>query len=203
MNRVIAYIDGYNLYYGLKDSGWRRLYWLNLVELVRSLLKPDQVFAGVKYFTALVSDPPDKRKRQTIFIEALQTMPGINIYYGKFLETKKKCRNCGYESIVPSEKMTDVNIATELLLDAFQDKFDVALVISADSDLSPPIQRIRKDFPYKRIISVFPPNRNSVELRKIANAFFVLGRAKLLDAQFPDEVPKKDGFILRRPKEWR
>jgi len=24
MNRVIAYIDGFNLYFGMKEKGWRR-----------------------------------------------------------------------------------------------------------------------------------------------------------------------------------
>ncbi|HUO57074.1 MAG TPA: NYN domain-containing protein [bacterium] len=202
MYRVIAYIDGYNLYYGLKSKGWKRFYWLNLVELVRSLLKPEQSFAGVKYFTALVSDPPDKRKRQSTYIEAIQTVKGIKVYYGKFLAHKKACRKCGYEHIVQSEKMTDVNIATELLVDAFQDKFDIALVISADSDLSSPITRVKQEFPGKRVIAVFPPARHSIELQKIATGCFTLGRAKLLDAQFPDEVTKADGFVLKRPREW-
>ena len=28
--RVITYIDGFNLYFGLKSAGWNRFYWLNL-----------------------------------------------------------------------------------------------------------------------------------------------------------------------------
>lgn len=28
--RVIAYIDGFNLYFGLKAAKWKRFYWLNL-----------------------------------------------------------------------------------------------------------------------------------------------------------------------------
>ena len=30
MQRVSVYVDGFNLYYGLKSKGWRRYYWLNL-----------------------------------------------------------------------------------------------------------------------------------------------------------------------------
>jgi hypothetical protein len=55
--------------------------------------------------------------------------------------------------------MTDVNIAVELLGDAYQDKFDTALLISADSDLTTPIEKVHLLFPKKRVISVFPPNR--------------------------------------------
>ena len=40
MNRVISYIDGFNLYFGLKDKGWKRYYWLDLAALSGALLKP-------------------------------------------------------------------------------------------------------------------------------------------------------------------
>jgi len=42
MQRVITYIDGFNLYFGLKDKGWKRYYWLNLVELSGKFLKPEE-----------------------------------------------------------------------------------------------------------------------------------------------------------------
>ena len=42
MERVIAYIDGFNLHYGLKSKQWRRYYWLNLQVLALNLLKPYQ-----------------------------------------------------------------------------------------------------------------------------------------------------------------
>ncbi|MDQ3508032.1 MAG: NYN domain-containing protein [Actinomycetota bacterium] len=61
--RVAAYIDGFNLYFGLKDRGWKRFYWLDVALLVENLLKPGQELAGVKYFTARISDPPDKQSR--------------------------------------------------------------------------------------------------------------------------------------------
>ena len=53
--RVIAYIDGFNLYFGLKAMGWRRYYWLDLFKLSRNLLKTNQELVAVKYFTARIS----------------------------------------------------------------------------------------------------------------------------------------------------
>ena len=47
MKRVIVYVDGFNLYFGLRSKGWRRHYWLNLVKLAGALLKPDQQLARV------------------------------------------------------------------------------------------------------------------------------------------------------------
>lgn len=61
------------------------------------------------------------------------------------------------------EKMTDVNIAVQMLSDAFQDQFDVALLVSADSDLVGLITTLRQLFPLKRVIVAFPPRRCAEE----------------------------------------
>ncbi|MBP7766428.1 MAG: hypothetical protein KA113_14680, partial [Syntrophaceae bacterium] len=58
--RVIAYIDGFNLYFGLKSKGWRRYYWLNLQALMRNLIKPYQVPIP------LISPPDSEGKRHAI-----------------------------------------------------------------------------------------------------------------------------------------
>jgi uncharacterized LabA/DUF88 family protein len=62
--------------------------------------------------------------------------------------------------------MTDVNIAVQLMGDAFDDAFDVALVVSGDSDLTTPIRRVRERFADKRVIVAFPPRRHSAELKR-------------------------------------
>ena len=38
--RVLAYVDGFNLYFGLKDSGWQRYYWLNIQKPAENRLIP-------------------------------------------------------------------------------------------------------------------------------------------------------------------
>ena len=37
MNRVIAYVDGFNLYYGLRSKEWKQFYWLNIQDLLQQL----------------------------------------------------------------------------------------------------------------------------------------------------------------------
>lgn len=67
MQRVIAYIDGFNLYYGLRAAGWRRYYWLDLRRLAENLLRHGQTLAAVRYFSARVQQEPadsDKPSRQ-------------------------------------------------------------------------------------------------------------------------------------------
>lgn len=203
LKRVIAYVDGFNLYFGLKSKGWKRYYWLDVSKLASNLLKPNQSLQNTKYFTSRIMDSKAKIKRQTTYIEALETLDNFEIYYGKYQMNDRKCTKCGLVQSIPFEKMTDVNIATELLSDAFQDQFDLALLISADSDLSAPLQKVRRLFPNKKIVLAFPPARFSSDLAKVANAYITIGRGKITKSQIPDEVTKTDGYILKRPDSWR
>jgi uncharacterized LabA/DUF88 family protein len=98
--------------------------------------------------------------------------------------------------------MTDVSIATEMLLDASNNRFDKALLVSADSDLVPPIKAIRNKYPEKGIIVAFPPSRYSTDLQKTANASLYINRANLAQSRLPNNIKKADGFILQRPLEW-
>lgn len=202
MERVIVYIDGFNLYFGLKDKGWKRYYWLNLKKLAENLLKSNQKLICTKYFTSRVSLPPDKQRRQALFIEALETLDNFYIFFGTYQDNEIVCRRCGNIFLKANEKMTDVNIAVEMLTDAFLNKYDKAILISADSDLSAPIKKLKTLFPDKKIIVAFPPARFSYHLSKLAHSNFIIGRKKIADSIFPDEILKKDGFNLKKPKSW-
>ena len=171
VERVIAYIDGFNLYFGLKSKGWRRYYWLDPRALVLNLLKPHQQLAAVKYFTARISSPTrdrEKRKRQNTFLEAVETLADTSIYYGHYLPKQQTCFRCGATWDSHEEKMTDVNIAVHMLTDAADDAFDVAMLISADSDLTAPVQAIRTRFPSKHVVLACPPARQSKRLEAVA-----------------------------------
>lgn len=206
MERVIVYVDGFNLYFGMKTRDWQRYYWLNVQSLAHNLLKPNQQLICTKYFTSRVAsmpDDPEKHKRQGVYLEALGTLPDFRIFYGHYLAKEIYCRKCSSFWMTHEEKMTDVNISVELMVDAFQDKFDTAFLISGDSDLVHPVQTVRRIFPTKRVIVGFPPRRHSKHLQHAANACFAIGRKKIADSLFPDEVQKPDGYILRRPDKWR
>jgi hypothetical protein len=203
MRRVIAYVDGFNLYYGLRSKGWKWFYWLNIQEMAQRMLRPEQVLLSTKYFTSIVNQPADKHKRQATFMEALRTLHDFDIYYGHFLSDKVTCSTCGHTYQTFHEKMTDVNIATELMSDAFQDKFDIALLVSADSDLVGPVQAVKRLFSPKRIIVVFPPGRYSNALKRVAHAYTHIGRNVLSKSVFPNQITKPDGFVLQRPARWK
>lgn len=202
MKRVIVYIDGFNLYFGLKEKGWKRYYWLNMLKLAQNLLSSDQVLIHTNYFTSRISLPPDKAKRQSIFIDALMTLPDFSIFYGHYQANTVTCFRCQNIISKPNEKMTDVNISVEMLCDAFGDHFDTAILVSADGDLLGPIQKIRSLFPHKKIVIAFPPSRYSIALKSAASAYFIIGRKKLADSLFPDQVVGNTGYALTKPLEW-
>ena len=201
MKRLNVYIDRFNLYFGIVESGFNNCKWLDIQLLANNIKLPSQDLCETKYFTSRISNNVDKQKRQDIYIEALLTK-SISITYGQFRNQPMQCNSCSNVWYDSKEKMTDVNIATTMMIDAFTNKFDVAFLISGDSDLVPPIKAIRGLFPQKEIWVVFPPNRESNALKKIANGSFVLGRKKLEISQLPEEVMSNYGVVLKRPTSW-
>ena len=204
--RVAVYVDGFNLYYGLRSKGWQRYYWLDIYRLAEKLLRPDQCLAAVRYFTAKIlhqTDDPQKKRRQNTYLEALATLPDLHIHYGYYLQKDRTCSQCGATWQTYEEKMTDVNIAVELLGDAHDDVFDTAIIISGDSDLSMPISTVRRRYSQKRMIIAFAPNRISKHLRNVATASFTIGRDAFRDSQLPDQITKTDGYVLSKPSKWR
>lgn len=201
--RTIVYIDGFNLYFGLREKNWRRYYWLDLETLAQSFLKPGQSLESVKYFTAKISDPISKARRQVSYIEALQAATGVEIFFGRYQRKPRRCRKCGHEHTEHSEKMTDVNIATEMMLDAAHDRFDLAILVSGDADLTPPVRAIQSVYPQKKVLVAFPPKRHSKDLRDAATATFTIGREKFARSQLPYAVRTEQGFRLTRPEDWR
>lgn len=206
MQRVAVYIDGFNLYYGLRDKNWHRYHWLDVRRLSENLLQSGQSLVTVRYFTARVhNDPkrPNKLRQQETFLEALKMLSNVSIHLGYYIRRKKLCPQCGYAIWTYEEKMTDVNIASELLGDAQDDVFDAAIIVSADSDLVGPVTTVMKRYPNKRMILAFPPKRASKHLREVASGYFTIGRKMFEDSQLPNRITKPDGYVLTRPLAWK
>ena len=202
--RVIVYIDGFNLYFGMRAKGWKKYYWLDLRRMSRELLKPEQQLAVTRYFTSRVSQPPEKSHRQDAYLQALGTLPPaeFSITYGQYETSLIRCSLCGGRFPHPSEKMTDVNIAVAMLSDAYHDRFDTAILVSGDSDLTAPILEIRQEYPLKRVVVAFPPDRHSKRLRDIA-PWIVVPEQSLRRSQFPDVMTLPNGSSVFRPPAWK
>lgn len=205
MASVIAYIDGFNLYHGLHEKFRHRYLWLDLEQLARRLRPQDRLVA-VKYFTAPVLDDAPALARQRTYLRALESHGSgvVQVVYGRYQRKERNCRQCGYTWPSYEEKETDVNIAVSLVADTANKASDIALIISADSDLCPAIRTARSLGPQRGMIVAFPPRRSSFEIRALIPGAFTISASDLRNALLPGEVrDRADGSNLRRPEKWR
>ncbi len=202
--KVIFYIDGLNLYNGLKDSNLRKYYWLNLYELAKKLCFPNEKLVNIKYFTSIVSSKfdVDKYYRQTIYIKALRTLPNLKIFLGRHQRSKTACKKCRLTITKFKEKKTDVNIASQMFEDAYSKNCEIIKLISGDSDLVPICDTIMKIFKNLKLIILFPPERHTERMEKHCTSWRVIFPNVIKKCQFPDVVVNKKGKQFIRPKYW-
>ena len=201
MKRVNFYIDGFNLFLGMIDAGYNHCKWLDIHLLAQTLKHSTHSVTTVKYFTSRINNNASKQKRQSAYLDALGTLD-IKIIYGEFRTNWMNCKICGQGWYESKEKKTDVNIATHMIKDAFKNEYDVAILISGDSDLVPPVTAIKELYPDKEIRIAFPPNRESNELKKVADGSFKIGVQKLEASQLPKTIVNKYGDKIVKPVEW-
>ena len=209
--KTYVYVDEFNLYYGaLKDSKFR---WLNIEELCKRAL-PDNNIVKVKYYTARVKDRdhnPGQAGRQELYLRALRSLPNTEIIYGRFsshwvsmYSKKSKPKKPHYEEVYKTEeKGSDVNIATDLMGDGCSSAYDIAVIISNDSDLERTVQRARSQ--YGLTVGVVNPNigrHASHALARQASFVKPIRRWHLEESQFPTVIRVGEKRISK-PHEWR
>lgn len=203
MDQVKAYVDGFNLYHGLKDQDGRKYLWLDLEALVKRLVRPSQTLVGVEYFTARVRNKPASERRQATYLDALSASSHLlTVVEARFQEKTHHCWSCGGQWRSYEEKETDVSIAVKLLEDGVQQVYDTALLISGDSDMCPAVRSLKRICPTKRVVAAFPPKRHSGELQRVTNGHVRISRAYVRQSQLPSPVVTSIGIILRRPNYW-
>ncbi|MEO8457349.1 MAG: NYN domain-containing protein [Chloroflexota bacterium] len=203
--KINVYIDGFNLFYGsLRDSSYR---WLNIESLALKLVRRDQLHR-VRYFTAKITPRPGHPRavlHQQVYLRALATLPTVSVHFGHFLTT-----NAVMPSLYPpptlvkviktEEKGSDVNLATNLLVDAFDGDFEKAIVVSNDSDLCEPIAVMRKKFNLP--VEVINPHPSpSLALKRIASFQRQLRTWELASSLLPNTLTDAAGTITK-PTGW-
>lgn len=203
-----VYIDGFNLFYRcLKGTPYK---WLDVSRLSSYLLPKGTVIRQIRYFTARVSARPgsvDAPTNQAIYLRALRTIPSLTIAFGHFL-TKAVDMPLAHPSpdgpkfarvIRTDEKGSDVNLATQLLLDAFRGGLDMALLISNDSDLAEPVRIVRSEFDVKIWLTLPCTGQPSTVLRAQADAVRPIRRGALAASQFPATLTDATGVFSKPP----
>ena len=215
--RAIAYIDGYNLYYGLLKATSCK--WLDLYALARSLIRTDLDIVAVKYFTAPVKTYPHDFAaidRQKIYLQAISAIGNVEVIQGFYAKNKTlapyadaRCASCEVvdSGFIPvyklEEKRSDVNLAVSLVTDAAMDKADCFAVITGDSDQVGAIEAVRYQF--KKQVVVFNPHvSESKHLKRAASYYCNIPRDLPGRCQLPDTIPygKHGDRFIHRPPAW-
>lgn len=200
--RAAFYIDGFNLYHAVNDLEENFLKWTNLYGLateVAAARKDDVV--KVVFCSAFYPDDYGKRIRHELFQRAL-TSYGVVCVMGHYVYEPMDCRGCGREWKKPTEKETDINVALHLFDDAYQDVFDHAYLVSADSDQAATARLFARRFPDKKLLSVVPPGREpSRSMLPYIPRPITLSRDHLERAVMPGMLNDAKGAIVR-PREY-
>ncbi len=202
------YVDGFNLFYGaVKGTPYK---WLDLNRLCELLL-PNHDIQTIKYFTARVRPRPGKPNQginQQFYLRALQTLPNVEIIFGHFLTNKVKMPLANpvaggprmAEVLKTEEKGSDVNIATHLVHDAHKGRFEVAVLITNDSDLLVPMRVVRRELNLP--VGLLNPFQRFAHVLAQEASFKKKIRAGVLaSSQFPASLQDAQG-TFHKPASW-
>lgn len=212
---TVVYVDGFNLYYAVRNSPHK---WLDLAALGDRVLPANNIVL-VRYFTALVKpiSDPQQPQRQQAYLRALAATPRVRPHFGQFnvhtvvlplsentnreLHYQDKGASAGSKTPVRKyeEKGSDVNLATYLLIDAYSGSYQEFAVISNDTDLVEPIRHVSKTMgiPVTLVGAVARPAKRLVSA---GDGFSPISEADFAACQLGDPTYDSRGAIHKPPK---
>ena len=170
--RVAIFIDGGNFYHSTKNIMYKG-YEIDLEKIIDELSRGRKV--EVFYYTALL-DPDynlEKYEEHRELLDNLKRIPNFNVVLCDLRKIKigKKFK---YEI-----KGDDTHLAHDLLMGAFDNLYDVAIIVSGDADFIPIINTLRMRFK-KKVGNCYFRRTSSFKLRKACdfsvNMNMVLGK---------------------------
>lgn len=211
MKKGIVLVDGFNLYHSITDLEYRekiKAKWLDIKLLCNSylyILGDNTVIEDIYFFTAFayhrISKDPDIINRHKKYLRCLEDT-GIQIIYGRFKPKRSFCPECKKLSKKHEEKETDVAISTKLFELLHNDKADIFLLITGDTDISPAIKTCKSLFPLKTILFAFPYRRKNNELAKLAPGSFTIRSKQYSSHLFSDPYTLSNGIEISKPATW-
>jgi uncharacterized LabA/DUF88 family protein len=180
--RVAIYIDGSNFFYKLRDLEIQSTTYFNYGGL-SSWLARNRTIISKRYYIGVVRAKENDEKgqilrknQQRLFNHLCSSAQGFIVKQGYLM------KNDG----VYHEKGVDVKMAVDLLVGAYEDIYDIAILISSDTDLIPAIQKVKHLG--KEVEYIGFSHRPSLALQKYASLSRLLIRDDL------------DGFVVKKQK---
>lgn len=174
---------------------------------MQSKLRSENQINSLKYFTAYVTNSPQHPNchvHQQIYLRALKR-DNVEVIRGHFISGKKKMPLASrpqrlIEVLKTEEKGSDVNLASHLLADASRGRFEVAVVISGDSDLLTPIRLVKNEL--RKKVIVFNPREVDSILKRNCSYYKCITEQDVVQNQFNYQLTDSNGTFFC-PLDWR
>lgn len=199
--RGAVYIDAFNLYHAIDDLNLNYLKWCNLWRLSETMMKGHaKPLVKVAWCTAYRSGNTGAQARHRALKKALESC-GVDVTFGHEIAEPAQCHSCGATWTIPREKATDINLALTVYQDAVDDVFDVAFIVTADTDQAATFNFVKRRWPHKRVITVTPPGRApSKHLVNLADGKLQITERMLDDSVLPFLVGAGAATVTRPPE---
>lgn len=136
-NRVFIQIDGSNFYHRLKELKFRRLLNFDYQKFKEHLIGSRKLVMAKYYIGSIREEEGHLKSRilmknQRKFLGSLQKNKW-QIGLGHMLKTDRY-----------REKGVDVLIAVDMIIGAYENLYDILILVSSDTDLLPAIDKVKK-----------------------------------------------------------
>lgn len=165
--RVAIFIDGSNLYHNLKRYEIR----IRFEDIIKKL-ETKRAVVDIFYYTALLDEEydPERYKKHIEFLDKIKQIPNFNVILCNLKRIVLKDGTIDYQI-----KGDDIYLAADLIKGAYENLYDVAIIVSGDEDFIPAIKLAQKN--KKKVINAFFPKSSSYLLRDCCDGSINLRKA--------------------------
>lgn len=195
---------------------------MNYKKLVEQFLWNNEVIKGTYFFTAYYTTNPKSPRfiRHKLFNRALMEH-GIEPILWTFIRKEKTIPKSSIIGVQPTERLsdidnidaidysskeekkTDVNLAVRLVEDAYEDRFDIAYILTCDTDIVPAVFLVKRKFPNKKLINLRIANSIGRDIRDLCHQCIEIGSKHIEYALMDEEIHTTNQWIIKMPDEWK
>jgi uncharacterized LabA/DUF88 family protein len=171
--RIIIFIDGGNLYHILKSIfPDKKPNDFNFEKFIEDISKFGEYIETYYYNVPLdIMQNKEKYIKQQRFFDKIKRITNFNFILCRMLK-----RNIDGK-IIYEAKEEDIYLAVDMVSLAYEDKYDVAILISSDGDFVPAIKAVQKIG--KEIANIGFERKFSYHLKQVSNIFKILKKEEI------------------------
>lgn len=160
VERVSIFIDGSNLYHSLKAINVKKI---DFEKLVGELCKTRILKTAFYYIAPLdITTNEEKYWKHQKFLAELEKISGFKVILCTLRRYRNKDGTLGFEV-----KGDDVYLANDMLVGAYENLYDTAILVSGDEDFIPVINTLKRL--NKKVENAFFVSTSSKKLRKLCD----------------------------------